>query len=129
MKFNILVTGNVYSSQCAYSALQFCHAAIEQGHAITQVFFYQDAVSQASVLSVPIDDEFNAIDQWRNFHHQTKIPLIVCVSGAERRGVINVEQAQEFEKPSSNLADFFQVEGLGALHEASLSSDRTVTFK
>ena len=129
MKLNILVTGGVYSNQCAYSALQFCKAAVAQGHQISQVFFYQDAVSQASSLSVPIQDEFNAVDQWREFNQEHKTPLVVCVSAAERRGVLSADQAKEFGKLNSNLADCFVVEGLGALHDASLSSDRTVTFK
>jgi len=114
MNFNILVTGGVYSTQSAYSALQFCKAAHAAGHTISQVFFYRDAVTQASRLSIPLI---------------TNTPLVVCVSAAERRGVLNADQAQEFAKDSDNLAPFFSVQGLGALHDASLSSDRTVTFK
>ena len=129
MKFNILLTGGVYSKQSAYSALQFCEAAIAAGHTISHVFFYRDAVTQASNLSVPLDDEFNAVDQWQLFQQKHKTPLVVCVSAAERRGVLSAEQAQEFAKPSSNLATGFTIEGLGALHDASLAADRTVTFK
>lgn len=129
MKFNILVTGGVYSSQSGYSALQFCKAVMAAGHTISQVFFYRDAVSQASSLCVPLDDEFNEIDQWQSFHQEHKTSLVVCVSAAERRGILNAEQAVEFAKESANLSSCFTVEGLGALHDASLASDRTVTFK
>ena len=129
MKFNVLVTGGVYSSQSGYSALQFCKAAHAAGHTILQVFFYRDAVSQASRLTVPLGDEFNAADQWQAFCQATNTPLVVCVSAAERRGVLNAEQASEFAKDSDNLASCFDVQGLGALHDASLDSDRTVTFK
>lgn len=129
MKFNVLVTGNVYSSQSAYSALQFCKAAYACGHTVSQVFFYRDAVSQASRLTVPLDDEFNALEQWQNFYKSTNTPLLVCVSAAERRGILNAEQAADFDKDTDNLAPFFEVQGLGALHDASLVSDRTVTFK
>ena len=129
MKFNVLVTGGVYSSQSGYSALQFCKAVLAAGHTISQVFFYRDAVSQASTLTVPLEDEFNAIDQWQDFYQQHQVPLVVCVSAAERRGILNAEQAEEFAKESANLARCFSVEGLGALHDASLNSDRTVTFK
>ena len=129
MKFNVLVTGGVYSSQSGYSALQFCKAVFAAGHTISQVFFYRNGVSQASSFSVPLDDEFNAVDQWQDFHKQTKTPLVVCVSAAERRGILNQEQAAEFGKESANLAGCFTVQGLGALHDASLESDRTVTFK
>ena len=129
MKLNILITGGVFPSQSAYSALQFCKAAVAAGHTISHVFFYRDAVTQASHLSVPLEDEFNAVDQWQLFQQQHQTSLVVCVSAAERRGVLSAEQAQEFAKQSSNLADGFSVEGLGALHDASLAADRTVTFK
>ena len=129
MNLNILVTGSVYSSQSAYSALKFCHAAITQGHRITQVFFYRDAVSQASRLTVPLDDEFNCIDEWVAFAKGNDVPLVACVSAAERRGILNAEQADEFAKDADNVHPIFQIEGLGVLHDASLSSDRTVTFK
>lgn len=63
MKINVLVTGGVYSNQAAYSAWRFCRAALAAGNQIEQVFFYQDGVTQSSTLTVPMDDEFNALDQ------------------------------------------------------------------
>jgi len=50
MNINLLVTGPLYSSQSAYSALRFCEAAVATGNTISQVFFYQDGVTQASKL-------------------------------------------------------------------------------
>ena len=129
MNINVLVTGGVYSSQSAYTALRFCTAAVAAGHTVSQVFFYRDGVSQASSLSVPLADEFNSVDEWCLFSKQTNTPLVVCVSAAERRGILNAEQADEFSKSNYNLHPSFSVEGLGALHDASLSADRTVTFK
>jgi len=129
MRFNILVTGGVYASQSAYSALQFCKAAINDGHCIDQVFFYQDGVTQASELAVALSDEFQPLEHWVELAQQHNVPLIVCVSAAERRGVLNSEQAEEFAKNNSNLHASFSVEGLGVMHDASLNSDRTVVFK
>ena len=129
MRFNILVTGALYSSQSAYSALQFCEAAITAGHSVSQVFFYQDGATIASALSVPVADEFHAVDAWVEYAERTSTDLVVCVSAAERRGILGSEQAIEFDKATHNLHASFKVEGLGALHEASLASDRTVSFK
>lgn len=129
MKFNILVTGGLYSTQSAYSALEFCRAALSSGHSITQVFFSQDAVTQANALSVPLSDEFDAVSAWAEFAHKHSIALTVCVSAAERRGVLNKEQAQEFDKIGFNTHSAFKIVGLGVLHEAALGSDRMVTFK
>lgn len=129
MQFNILVTGGLYSKQCAYSALAFCQAASAQGHIISQVFFYQDGVHQGNALSQPLDDEFEPVLGWAEFAAEHGAELLVCVASAERRGVINQQQADELALPSANLHSSFSIAGLGRLQEASLNADRTVTFK
>lgn len=129
MNFNVLVTGGLYSTQSAYSALEFCRAAISAGNTISQVFFYQDGVTQATALSVPLGDEFDAVSAWTDLAALNHLDLVVCVSAAERRGVLNPAQAHEFEKDGANLHPAFTVAGLGVLHEAALASDRMVTFK
>ena len=129
MKINVLVTGGLYDSQSGYSALQFCKATILAGHNIEQVFFYQAAVSQGSKLAEPLADEFNANESWVQLTKNNNVKLVVCISAAERRGIISEAQRIELAKESSNLHAAFTVAGLGALHEASLNSDRTVTFK
>ena len=129
MRFNVLVTGALYSSQSGYSALQFCTAAINAGHSISQVFFYQDGVQQANNLSMPLDDEFEPVSMWVKFSKEHGVDLVVCVSAAERRGVMSDAQASEFAKGHGNVNSAFSIAGLGALHDASLSSERTVTFK
>ena len=129
MRFNVLVTGALYSSQSGYSALQFCQSAVAAGHQISQVFFYQDGVQQANSLSTPLNDEFEPASAWAGFSQQHRVDLVVCVSAAERRGVMSDEQAKEFAKGHGNLHSAFLIAGLGALHEASLNSDRTVAFK
>ena len=129
MDINVLVTGALYSSQSGYSALQFCRASIEAGHLITQVFFYQDGVTQATKLSKPLDDEFDLAEGWARFGKEHAVPLFLCLSAGERRGVMAQEQADEYQLDASNVLPGFNVAGLGVLHEASLDSDRTVTFK
>ena len=129
MIFNLLVTGPLYSSQSGYSALRFSEAAVAAGHTISQVFFYQDGVSQASRLSTPLEDEFDPARQWVRFADLHAVPLIMCVSAGERRGLMSDIQALEYELGSGSSNSSFQVAGLGVLHQASLESDRTVSFK
>lgn len=129
MRFNLLISGGLYSSQAAYSALNFAKAALKSGHQISQVFFYQDGVSLASRIAIPLADEFDAPVAWADLAQQHSLELIVCVSAGERRGVISEEQATEFAKDAANLHPSFTVAGLGVLHSASLESDRTVSFK
>lgn len=129
MKINLLVSGTLYSSQSAFSALRFCQSAVVNGHTISQVFFYQDGVTQASRLSMPLDDEFNALEEWTQFAEQNAVPLVVCISAGERRGLISDAQALEYQLGTGSSHSRFKVAGLGVLHQASLDSDRTVTFK
>jgi len=128
MKINVLVTGGLYSQQSAYSAWRFCCAALEAGHDISQVFFYQDGVTQASALASPLSDEFNALAAWVELAAQG-VELMVCVSASERRGVVGSDQSAELGFDQHNLHPAFASVGLGVLHEASLAADRTVTFK
>ena len=128
MKINLLVVGGLYAQQSGYSAWQFCKAALEAGHEITQVFFYQDGVTQGSALATPLGDEFDAPSAWGELA-QSGVELVVCVSAAERRGIIDQEQAKELGVEQYNLHSSFTVAGLGVFHQASLDAERTVTFK
>ncbi|NND82855.1 MAG: sulfurtransferase complex subunit TusD [Gammaproteobacteria bacterium] len=128
MKINILINGGLYSSQSAYSAWQFAHAAISAGHEITQVFFHQDAAGHGNRLATVMSDEFDAVEMWSRLSVKHAVPLVLCVSAAERRGVMSQEQAAEWGREGDNLHSSFAVQGLGALLEATLAADRMVTF-
>ena len=121
MQLNLLITGGLYNSQAAYSAYRFADAALQNGHNISQVFFYQDGVSHGSLLSAPLSDEFDAVKAWQELATQHDFYLVVCIAAAQRRGVVGDEQHSSLPAP-------FAVQGLGALHQASCESDRTVTF-
>ena len=129
MQFNIVITGGLFDAQAGYSAWQFCAAALAKGHEISQVFFYQNAVTIGTQLAEPLSDEFDAPTQWAELSKKHSIDLVVCISAAERRGLIGAEQAEDLGKLSTNLHPSFSIQGLGALFEASLVSDRTITFK
>lgn len=129
MKINLLVTGGHYDSIAGYQAWQFCRAAHSIGHKITQVFFYQAGATHGTNLAEPLADEFDAPSRWAALASEASIPLVVCVSAAERRGIIGHDQQLELGKPTSNLAAEFVVEGLASFYAACLSADRTVTFR
>lgn len=124
-----MVSGGLYDSQAAYTALRFCRAAANAGHKITQVFFYQAGATVGNVLAEPLADEFNATQSWAEFAERSATPLVVCVSAAERRGVMGEEQQQDHDKPVANLHRAFRIEGLTSFHSACLRADRTVVFK
>jgi len=129
MQMNLLISGGLYNAQAAYSAYRFAQSALLDGHTISQVFFYQDAVIHATNLSVPLSDEFDAVNAWADFASQHNIKLVACISAAERRGILGAEQANDAGRSNHNLHCEFVIEGLGSLHQASLDAQRTVSFK
>lgn len=128
MIFSLLVLGAPYSSQSTHTALRFTQAAIDSGHQVYRVFFYHDAVHCANQLSCPPQDELNIPEKWQQLAEQHNIDLVSCVASALKRGVVNAQEAERYEKPASNLADGFDMSGLGQLVDANLHSDRLVSF-
>ncbi|MBY5920500.1 sulfurtransferase complex subunit TusD [Ferrimonas balearica] len=126
-QFVIFVNGPAYGTQHAYSALRFAEAALEAGHQVRQVFFYQDGVQNASRLLCPASDELDLAARWQRLHERG-IPLVSCVSAGLRRGVIDVEAAEDAELDAANLSACFILGGLGEYVTAAATADRTVQF-
>ncbi|MBB6521971.1 sulfurtransferase complex subunit TusD [Pseudoteredinibacter isoporae] len=116
------------SSQSSLSALRFCRALLKQEHELLRVFFYGEGVYNANSLLSPPSDENNMEQLWREFAQTHKVELVVCIAAAVRRGLLNEEEAQRYDKPASNIQAPFIVSGLGQLVEASVLADRTMTF-
>ena len=64
MKFGILVNEGPYTHQASDSAYHFTKAALEKGHEIYRVFFYNDGVNNGTRLTVPPQDERNIQNNW-----------------------------------------------------------------
>ncbi len=128
MKLTVLVHSAPYSSQAAYSAYRFSASALAAGHEIYRLFFYYDGVHNSSLLSTQAQDEFDLIAAWRTLIESHQIDAISCVSSALKRGILDAQEAARYEKPASNLAEQFTLSGLGQLVDASIESDRVVSF-
>jgi len=127
---SILVTGSPTQSQAHHSAIRFLNAAIKNGCKIDSVFFYQDAVLVANQFICLPDDETQLSQRWLSLSEQHGFELQVCVAAANRRGIINREEAQLNQKPHESVLKGFSVLGLGLL-TASLSKpiNRFIHFK
>lgn len=128
MIFSLAVYGAPYSSQASYSALQFAKAAIAGGHSLYRIFFYHDGVHNATHLATPPQDEYSLTNEWQDLAIGKNIDMIVCIAAALRRGVIDTDEQKRYEKAASNLAAPFVLGGLGQLLDATVSSDRLITF-
>ena len=128
MKFAIQVNTSPYQSNAGLTAYQFITAALAQGHQIFRVFFYHDGVYHAFKYNTPPDDERHLTSQWSELAQRDQIDLVVCISAAQRRGLLCSDEAKRQGKKDDDLAEGFRISGLGQLVEATLEADRLIVF-
>ncbi|MCL9776345.1 sulfurtransferase complex subunit TusD [Vibrio methylphosphonaticus] len=128
LTYTLVVNGSVYGGQSARSAYLFALALIEKGHRLTSVFFYQEGVHNASRLTVPANDEFDLVSAWQALSKTHHVRLETCVAASLRRGVVGEQESAQHQLNGENLADGFELAGLGSLAEAMLTQDRVVQF-
>lgn len=128
MKFGIVVNEGPYTHQASDTAYNFTKAALEKGHEIVRVFFYHDGVNNATRLTVPPQDDRNLQKQWSALAEEHKLDMVVCIAAAQRRGILDPNEAKRQGKDADNIAPGFRISGLGQLIEAGILADRLVTF-
>lgn len=124
-QFTIMVSKSPFDSRNAEQALAFCYAAIAQNFVISQVFFYQSGVHNASQLLQPASDEINMYTNWLELYNAHQVPLNVCVSASARRGVLSEDFIEGYSDivNHANLSAPFSAVGLSAYFEALNNSD------
>jgi tRNA 2-thiouridine synthesizing protein D len=128
MKFAIQINEGPFTHQASDSAYQFTKAALENGHEIFRVFFYHDGVNNGTMYGVPPADDRNVQRMWSELAEQHDLDLVVCVAAAQRRGIMDEDEARRHGKGASNIAPRFRISGLGQLIEAGIQADRLMVF-
>jgi tRNA 2-thiouridine synthesizing protein D len=128
VKFSIQINEGPYQHQAADSAYQFAKAALGKGHEIFRVFFYHDGVNNATKLAVPPQDDRDLPKLWSALSKENDLDLVVCIAAAQRRGMMDVDEAKRQGFEDDNLAEGFRISGLGQLIEAGIEADRLVVF-
>lgn len=128
MKISIQVNASPFQYQASDSAWQFARAAIASGHEIFRVFFYHDGVYNAVRDARPPGDERNIVERWTRLNTEYGVDLVVCVSSAQRRGVLESSVAKKVGGYEHAVADGFRVAGLGLWMDAVIESDRHIIF-
>ncbi len=128
MKFTIQVNAGPYQSHAGESAFQFVQAALSMGHQIVRIFFYSDGIFHAMRYATPPNDENPMTDRWSALAKEYGIDLVICISAAQRRGLLSDAEAKRQHKVDRDLADGFRISGLGQLVEAMLDADRFIVF-
>ncbi len=101
---------------------------IAQGHEIVRIFFYQDGVLTASNNLVVAQDQQDIAKQWQTFITEHKLDAVVCIAAALRRGILDQTEAQRYQRAAVNLAEGYQLSGLGQLHDGLQQADRVISF-
>ncbi|MDD5392339.1 MAG: sulfurtransferase complex subunit TusD [Thiothrix sp.] len=128
MKYTILVNEGPYQHQAADSAIQFVRAALEKGHEIFRVFFYHDGVNNGTRLTVPPADDRLIQKAWTELAEKHGLDLVICIAAAQRRGIMDADEAKRQGLDANNIAPGFRISGLGQLVEGGIQADRLVVF-
>lgn len=129
LRYTLMVTGPPYGTQQASSAYQFSQACIAAGHHLCGIFFYHAGVMNANRLTAPASDEFDLVAAWQALSKQHGVVLLLCVSAALRRGVMDEQEALQRQLGvGGNLTPGFSLSGLTALAEAAFTTDRMIQF-
>ncbi len=113
-----MITTPPYSNLTA-TALDYVESALKAGFEVIGIFFYQEGVLHAdSNLSIA-SDEFQAVAKWQQLHQQYQLPLHLCITAAEKRGLRD-------DITPTNINPLFTVSGLGELVELTDKADRVI---
>ncbi len=128
MNFTVLINSSPYSSHGGVAAYRFVETALAMEHQIARVFFYKEGAYHAFKYMTPADDELHLTKKWSILAESHALDLVVCVSAAQRRGLLAADEAGRQGKKDNDLANGFRIGGLGQLVEAISASDRFVEF-
>lgn len=87
-----------------------------------------DGVYHGQGNAIYPQDESNPLTAWQALHETHQVELVLCISSALKRGILNREEMQRHEQKAACMHDAFQIGGLGLLIDASANSDRMITF-
>ncbi len=116
-KLAVIVTSSPLDN-LTVTAINIITAALTQGVDVIGVFFYQNGVINANKnIEIPTD-EFQCLNAWRQLHQHYNLPLHLCVTAGEKRGLLVADTDTE------NIDPAFTISGLGELVELANQADR-----
>ena len=128
MKFAVQINGSPYAGPAGERAYQFVVAALSAGHTVLQIFFYFDGIYHGLAAQMPPGDERQFTHRWHQLALQNNIDLVICISAAQRRGLMSLEESKRQNRAGQDLAPGFRISGLGQLVEATINADRFIVF-
>ncbi len=123
MKFTIAIYCSPLDSEKSETGFRFAQTIISQGHSIYRLFFFSEGVLNAANVS-PLSL------RWQELITANDIDAIVCVASADKHGVTQAALEADSDPLAREkvLMPGFQIGGLGQLIDASIHSDRIISF-
>ena len=115
-------------SNNAANALAFCQAVLEEKKAIALIFFYGEGVHLASKLAVDIQGDTPIVGNWQRFIQTHQLTAEVCITSGLKRGVLDSEESNRYNKSASSIADGIELGGLGSWASAVQTADQHIVF-
>lgn len=128
MKFAVQLNASPYAGNAGLNAYRFIQAALLAEHQVLRVFFYKEGVYHAFRYASPPEDETQISRDWSQLAEQYGLDLVVCISAAQRRGLLCLDEAGRQGKLDDDVAPGFRIAGLGQWLEATLLADRCIVF-
>lgn len=128
MKYALQINTSPSHSSAGIHAYHFIQTALSMEHEVICVFFYQEGIYHAFRYATPPDDERQLTALWSQLALECSIDLVVCISAAQRRGLLHPDEAKRQKKYDDDLAQGFRLSGLGQLVNATLNADRFMVF-
>ena len=128
MIFSLLVQQGPVGHDSSLAAYRFATAALAGGHTLLRVFFYGDGALHATRFSLPAAGEPDLPQYWQQLAQEHGIDLVACIGSALRRGMVDAREAARQQIEGSSLREGFELSGLGQLVDATLRSDRVLSF-
>ncbi len=128
MNYALLVLASPTAGSASLTAVRFAEEALARGHRVMRVFFLDDGAATGLATAVTPQGETDAIDRWASLERGHGVELVLCISSALRRGLLDPVEAERHERVSATVHPAFSLGGLGLLVDAQAHADRLITF-
>ena len=128
MKFAIQINSSPWKGQGCETAYQFSRVALSLGHQIVRIFFYSEGAYTGLRWMAPPEQEKPLVRRWSALAAEEGVDLVICISAAQRRGLLEANEGRRLGKLDDDLAEGFRIAGLGLWVDACLKADRFLVF-
>lgn len=128
LTYALLVLAAPASGHASLTAARFARTLLARGHSLQRVFFLDDGTLTGLASAVTPQDEQAPLQQWVALAEARQTELVLCISSALKRGLLDSAEATRHERPAATAHLAFELGGLGLLVESAQTVDRLVTF-